>query len=93
MEGLERKAGVAKFHAGMATALRSGETESTARCLEMEVKMERPDGWEEGLKKKMNLVTKIKLNFISQFSTKTQSHQTYVTLHLLSLSLAFFGYS
>lgn len=39
------------------------------------------------------LVTKIKLNFISQFSTKIQSHQTYVTLHLVSLSLASFGNS
>lgn len=56
-EGLQRKPGVAKFHAGMATALRSGEMESTSRFLEMEVKVERSEEWEGRQKKKINLTS------------------------------------
>lgn len=44
MEVLKRKTGVAEFHAGMETALRSGETESASRFLEMETKVERSEG-------------------------------------------------
>lgn len=51
MEGLKRKAKVAKFHAGMETGFRSGETKSAIIFLGMRVKMERSEGWEEAEEK------------------------------------------